>query len=95
MQLKVSIKGIRPPIWRTLLVRSDTKLHDLHLIIQSAFDWSNYHLYEFDDVFNYYTKPGDERESDPDEADSTDFALEDLDLHEGSKFVYIYDFGDG
>ena len=95
MQLRVRIKGISPPIWRKLLVRSDTKLHDLHLMIQAAFGWNNYHLYEFYDGLVYYTKPSDEWESDPDEIDSTMVTIEDLDLHEKSKFEYTYDFGDG
>jgi hypothetical protein len=95
MQLRVRIKGIRPPIWRKLLVRSDTKLHDLHLMIQSAFGWDNYHLYEFFDGLVYYTKPSDEWESDPDEIDSTEVTIEDINLREGSKIEYTYDFGDG
>lgn len=42
-QLKVTIKDIRPPIWRRIQVESSTTLSKLHLIIQAAMGWYNYH----------------------------------------------------
>jgi hypothetical protein len=35
-QLKVTLKGIRPPIWRRLLIRSDTNLEQLHELLQTT-----------------------------------------------------------
>ena len=35
-QIKISLEGIRPPIWRRLKVFSDTIFEKLHLIIQIA-----------------------------------------------------------
>ena len=35
-QIKITLEGGKPPIWRRLLVRSDTTLGDLHHIIQAA-----------------------------------------------------------
>ena len=35
-QIKISLEGIRPPIWRRLEVFSDTTLEKLHLIFQIA-----------------------------------------------------------
>lgn len=95
LQLRVSIKGISPPIWRKLLVNSDTTIHDLHLMIQAAFGWYNYHLYEFSDGHNNYTKPGDWDELDANEMDSTRVTLGDFNLTVGGKLTYLYDFGDG
>ena len=34
-------------IWRRLLLRSDSKIADLHYILQLAFNWSIYHLHQF------------------------------------------------
>ncbi|MHB8361043.1 MAG: plasmid pRiA4b ORF-3 family protein [Thermoplasmataceae archaeon] len=94
LQIKVAIKGIRPSIWRKLLVNSDATLHELHLMIQAAFGWENYHLYEFYIGRNNYTTLVDLEENDKDAIDSSGVTLEDLHLQEGNKFTYVYDFGD-
>jgi len=44
-QLKVSLKGIKPPIWRRILVTGDTTLDILHGILQTAMGWFGEHLY--------------------------------------------------
>ena len=46
-QLKITIKDIKPPIWRRILISNHTDFHELHLIIQEFFNWGNYHLHEF------------------------------------------------
>ncbi len=46
-QLKVSLKGIRPPIWRRLLVPSSVTLPDLHEILQNSMGWVDAHLHQF------------------------------------------------
>jgi hypothetical protein len=93
-QLRVAIKGISPPIWRKLLVGSSTTLHDLHLIIQAAFGWYNYHLYVFIIGGEHYTDPEQRDDEFPDEIDSRQTKLGQLGLREGSAFSYTYDFGD-
>lgn len=94
LQLRVSLKGINPPIWRKLLVNSDTTLHELHLMIQAAFGWYNYRLYQFSDRDDDYSKPGDWDELDAKIIDSTQVTLGDLNISEGGKLNYLYDFGD-
>jgi hypothetical protein len=39
LQLKVTLRGIDPPVWRRLVVASDIGLFDLHMAIQVAFGW--------------------------------------------------------
>jgi tetratricopeptide (TPR) repeat protein len=46
-QLKVTLRGSRPPIWRRLLVRADTRLSRLHEILQVAMGWPDDHLHQF------------------------------------------------
>ena len=46
-QLRLSLKGISPMIWRRVLVRSDSPLADLHYITQMVMNWSNYYLHRF------------------------------------------------
>ena len=43
-QVKVTLEGIRPPIWRRILVTSDTTLGKLHSILQVVMGWDDYHL---------------------------------------------------
>ena len=47
-QIKVTLKDVGLPVWRRLLVHSDTTFEDLHYILMAAFDWAGYHLHEFD-----------------------------------------------
>jgi hypothetical protein len=46
-QLKVSLLGSKPPIWRRLVVPGDLWLDDLHAVIQIAMPWTNSHLHQF------------------------------------------------
>ena len=43
----VWIRGIHPMLWRRFLVRSDSTLADLHVALQIAFDWTDFHLHRF------------------------------------------------
>ena len=46
-QFKVTLKGIRPPIWRRMHVPENYTFWDLHVAIQDAMGWFDYHLHEF------------------------------------------------
>jgi len=46
-QLKITLCGIEPAIWRRLLIPGDMKLDMLHETIQGAIGWNDEHLYEF------------------------------------------------
>lgn len=46
-EIKVTIKNSKPPIWRKIIIPADINFMQLHNIIQTAFEWLNYHLYEF------------------------------------------------
>lgn len=46
-QLKVTLAGIHPPVWRRVLVPSMQTLADLHEILQIVMGWQNEHLHEF------------------------------------------------
>ena len=34
-------------LWRRFLVRSDSTLADLHVVLQIGFDWTDFHLHRF------------------------------------------------
>jgi hypothetical protein len=44
-QLKVSLRGISPKIWRRLLVPADMTLYALQRVIRIAFGWEDYDLH--------------------------------------------------
>ena len=47
-QLKITIKGSKPPIWRRVVVPEQFTFCQLHQVIQEAFGWYDYHLHEFE-----------------------------------------------
>jgi len=48
LSLKVSLRGLRPPVWRRLLVPSTMTLGELHTAIQAAMGWEDCHLHALD-----------------------------------------------
>ncbi|MBM4275060.1 MAG: plasmid pRiA4b ORF-3 family protein [Deltaproteobacteria bacterium] len=95
-QIKVTLKGSRPPIWRRLQVPGDITLAKLHRILQVAMGWFDSHLHQFKIGRAYYGIPDKELFSNffSDTKDEKRFKLQQLPLREKSKFVYEYDFGD-
>ena len=51
LQLKVTLRRIKPPVWRRILVPSSYTFWDLHVAIQDAMGWMDGHLHDF------YLKP--------------------------------------
>lgn len=95
--LRVSIKGIKPQIWRKLSVPDDYTLGDLHYILQAVFDWDDDHLHSFTVNSTEYRSTKYEMGMDliyNDTADEDSVCLYDLDLQPKQKFIYVYDFGD-
>ena len=93
-QIKVSLNGIRPPIWRRILVPGDTTLLDLHDILQIVMGWENYHLHMFQLEEDTYGNPEDDEYGDFGTLDESKFKLSDLVTGIGQRFTYEYDFGD-
>lgn len=46
-QFKITLKHIKPPIWRRILVPETYTFRDLHVAIQDAMGWTDSHLHEF------------------------------------------------
>jgi hypothetical protein len=47
-QFKVTLKGIKPAVWRRFQVPESYTFWDLHVAIQDVFGWDDYHLHEFE-----------------------------------------------
>ncbi|MGG6433251.1 plasmid pRiA4b ORF-3 family protein [Anoxybacillus sp. D401a] len=96
-QLKIQLRGIRPPIWRRVLVPSDITFDQLHLIIQEAMGWGNYHLYQFEtsDAIIDVPHPDDRFMTLwKDKLDSRKTPIKKYLSKEKQKVLYTYDFGD-
>lgn len=92
-QIRIDLKGARPPIWRRLLIPSDYPLDIVHLIIQSAMGWTDSHLHMF---YCRGKEIGDPATAEYDlpSLDEGMFTLADVLSREGEKIEYEYDFGD-
>src|SRR5213083_2893730 len=56
-ELKVSLSGSRPPIWRRVRLPVMATLGDLHDVIQVLFGWDGDHLHVFQAGKKQYSNP--------------------------------------
>ena len=100
-QFKITLKDTNPPVWRRIQAPANYTFWDLHVAVQDAMGWSDYHLHEFT-----LKNPSTGLDSDigiPDEeGDFEDNMLAGWKLKisewfslENNKADYMYDFGDG
>ncbi|MEW5920361.1 MAG: plasmid pRiA4b ORF-3 family protein [Bacillota bacterium] len=97
-QLKITLQEIEPPIWRRVLVPSGITFYKLHKIIQVAFGWQDYHLFDFNfgDVVVHIPDPDyapEELYGGAKELNAKRTKIDDL-LGGRKRCVYTYDFGD-
>jgi hypothetical protein len=94
-QLKVTLRGCNPSVWRRLLVPGDLSLLKLHLVMQIAMGWEDAHVHRFVVGNTYYSIPiEDFFESDKNFENSEKVKLSQLVTGEGFEFSYEYDLGD-
>jgi len=95
-RLKVTLRDIRPPVWRRIEVPGELTLAALHDVLQTAFGWTESHLHQFDVDGALFAVPiadglGWGREVE----DEVRARLCDVVGKRVKKFTYEYDFGDG
>jgi len=90
-QLKVTLRHVRPPIWRRIQVTGDTNLQRLSYVLQTVMGWHGGHLHEFDVFGDPY---GDAQALEGEVLDERSVTLGQLITSEKEKFRYMYDFGD-
>lgn len=91
IQLKVSLNGSDPLIWRRILVYDTITFFELHHIIQVCMGWENGHLFEFKALNHNIGLPNPDMEN---VIDSKTVTLGSVVTEPGEKLIYIYDFGD-
>ncbi len=90
-QIKVTLKWSKPPIWRRIQVRGDTKLGQLHHILQITMGWWDEHLHAFEAGGINYGQPDPDYPSDL--RNERSVRLDKI-AQEGDVIKYEYDFGD-
>src|SRR5712691_3135102 len=90
-QMKITLKGIRPPIWRRIQVPGTIRLASFHGVIQTVFGWTDSHLHQFVVAGRTYGQPNDFDEV---VVDETSVTLGEAVGTRIKRFEYTYDFGD-
>ena len=86
-QMKITLKGVRPPIWRRVQVLGTIRLAEFHAVIQTVFGWTE-HQFCIGGVS--YGRPDD---FDEDVVDEAKLSLAQA-VGQSKRFTYTYDFGD-
>jgi hypothetical protein len=99
-QFKITLKEIYPPIWRRIQVPANYSFWDLHVAIQDAMGWLDYHLHAFR-IRQKYKSRMIEIGIPDDEFDEVVFLpgweipVREYFTEPGDTAEYEYDFGDG
>ena len=95
-QIKVTLLGTDPSIWRRLLVPADLTLEQLHDILQLTMGWEDCPMHEFRIGQQRFGKPDPMEQAfgRPRTASERTARLFSVLGRVGAKAVYTYDFGD-
>jgi hypothetical protein len=95
-QIKVTLLGTEPAIWRRLLVPAAMKLEQLHHVLQAAMGWEDCHMHEFRVGRRLFGQPdpNDRLMGTPTVENERIVSLFTVLGRVGAKAVYTYDFGD-
>lgn len=101
-QFKCTLLDTKPPVWRKLQVPESYTFYDLHVAIQDAMDWLDYHLHCFripgigtSEYIAHIECPwGEPWEMDPNWLFTTDVPIKDFLKKPSDRAIYRYDYGD-
>ncbi|MFA5342936.1 MAG: plasmid pRiA4b ORF-3 family protein [Kiritimatiellia bacterium] len=94
IQFKVTLRYIRPPIWRRIVLPDSFTLAHLHDAIQVAMGWYDSHMHTFRIAGVYYTSKQMCEMDDMDMECDDRALLRDVAGQPKQKFMYEYDPGD-
>lgn len=105
-QLKITLCGTKPAVWRRILVPESYTFYDLHVAIQNAMGWTDSHLHCFEKREpgnKSYRRPllvidctyaTEEYEHEIPTLYDTETPLTHILKTEKDSIIYVYDFGD-
>jgi hypothetical protein len=93
LRLRVTLEDIEPTVLRRIEIPEAMRLDRLHLVLQAAMPWQNYHLWECDAGGTRWGLPDPSYGDDirPAAKATIDDAVE---AANGTTISYLYDFGD-
>jgi hypothetical protein len=101
-QFKLVLVGVEPPIWRRIQVPETYSFWDLHVALQDAMGWLDYHLHVFrvarsraGEVEQIGIPDDDPFEDDKPTLPGWEIPITRHFLRSGTAVQYEYDFGDG
>jgi hypothetical protein len=93
-QMKVTLLGLKPPIWRRFLVSPEMNLGSLHEVLQTVMGWENAHLHEFEAGGWRYGPRDTEDMFATGAKNEVRCTVREAFPKEKSRGGYLYDFGD-
>lgn len=98
LEISIRLCGIKPPIYRRVVIPGEIDLYELHKVIQIAMGWFDCHLHMFVKDGRRLSLPAKDKGWDDfgnTDLDERQFLVKDM-LQKGKrgKLLYIYDFGD-
>jgi Plasmid pRiA4b ORF-3-like protein len=93
-EIKATLVGIEPPIWRRLQVPSTMLLCCLHDCLQALLGWTDSHLHQFERDGKVWSVPEWYKDEDIKISNESRTPLNRVLKVEGDSIVYKYDFGD-
>jgi hypothetical protein len=94
-RLKITLREVKPPIWRRVEVPGGIALASLHEILNEAMGWFDGHLHDFEIDGIEFTAPDTEYMTESEAEDEARWRLDAVVTQPGTRFRYRYDFGDG
>jgi hypothetical protein len=93
---RITLKDIKPLVWRTVQVPGCFTLAELHYVIQDIMDWTDAHSHFFEIGGVFYGSGLDDEFAAMDMEVEEEHAhtLDSLDLTDKQRFTYVYDFDD-
>lgn len=96
--IRISLKNVKPIVWRKLEVPSNITLSYLAEVLIYVMGWEGYHLHQFRKNGVYYKEITEDDEywfEDDELKDEAECTLGQVLTQKGDKMVLEYDFGDG
>ena len=94
-RLKVTLRSVKPPIWRRIEVASDQSLAELSDLLEAAMGWMGGHLHAFEADGVTYERLDPEEGLSRRAEDESEHRLGVVLGEVGAKLRWDYDFGDG
>lgn len=92
-QLRITLDGVIPEVWRRVLVPGGFTLDRVHRVIQYAMGWQDRHMHSFEIGGEQYGRPDPDPDSELELVDELDTRLDAV-VKVGDVMRYTYDFGD-